>query len=214
VFTKVSNTITIKADYVDSGSITTSGTITLANGATTGTATLTGSNGSSALLVLTGLTSSSVYVKTNTGTKHDYQTGITGTYTTVIPFGSTGTWTWAVKRLGYRHAIGNFSPASGGTISNSPATPQKLNPDGTPMYTGTTTVYVDIVFNGSTQANIDIGNGTAPLQATFDMTEDALITEDGMYWLVNGKSDCSQFNSAGGDYLFMSTGWRLRRASA
>jgi hypothetical protein len=35
-----------------------------------------------------------------------------------------------------------------------------------------------------------------------------------MVWLASGKSDTSQFNSAGGDYLFLSTGWRLRRASA
>ena len=92
--------------------------------------------------------------------------------------------------------------------------PEKLNPDGSAMYQGTTSAYVAISFTGTTQANIDIANGTAELQPTFDETEDALVTNAGMTWLASGKSDCSQFNSAGGDHLFMSTGWRLRRASA
>jgi hypothetical protein len=34
-----------------------------------------------------------------------------------------------------------------------------------------------------------------------------------MQWLSAGKSDLAIFNSGGGDYLFMSDDWRLKRAS-
>lgn len=214
VLSKSSNTITIKADYVNTGSITTTGTITLSNGAVTGTAALTGSNGKSGNLSITDLTDASVYVDDNADAEVDYQSSVTGSYSLIIPFGSTGAWSAVVKQAGYRHAVFNFTASDGGSFSWTPAQPEKLNPDGTSMYQGTTSSLVSVSFNGTTQANIDIGNGSAGLQATFDETEDALLTNDGMAWLASGKSDCSQFNSAGGDYLFMSTGWRLRRASA
>lgn len=214
VLSKVGNTVTIKADYIDTGSITTTGTITLSNGALTGTAILTGSNGKSGILTINDLTSAAVYVDDNADAQVDFSGSVTGSYSLIIPFGSTGSWSALVKRVGYRHAVYNFTASDGGNFVWYPSQPEKLNPDGTSMYQGTTSALVDVSFNGTTQANIDIGNGAASLQNVFDETEDALITNAGMIWLASGKSDCSQFNSAGGDYLFMSTGWRLRRAVA
>lgn len=46
------------------------------------------------------------------------------------------------------------------------------------------------------------------------LVEVALVTANGMKWLASGKGDLSQFNSAAGDFLFMGSGWRLRRASS
>ena len=214
VFSKVGNTITIKASIVNTGSITTTGTITLSNGCVTGTTLLTGSNGASGLLQLLGLTSTAVYVKDDSDAEVDYVASVTGTYSLIIPFGSTGSWAWVTKRLGYRHAVGNFTASDGGNFINTPSMPEKLNPDGTAMYTGSTSLLCDVSFDGTTQANIDIGDGVVTLQEAFDESETALATNDGMIWLASGKSDTSQFNSAGGDYFFLSTGWRLRRASA
>ena len=214
VLTKVGNTITIKASVIDLGSITTTGTITLSNGCVTGTTLLSGSNGASGLLQLLGLTSTAVYVKDNSNAEVDYAASVTGTYSLIIPFGSTGTWTWVTKRLGYRHAVGNFTASDGGNFINTPSMPEKLNPDGTAMYAGSSSLLCEVSFDGTTQANIDIGDGVVTLQEAFDESETSLATNDGMIWLASGKSDTSQFNSAGGDYFFLSTGWRLRRASA
>jgi hypothetical protein len=212
--TKVGNTITIKATSISGGSITTTGTITFAGTSETGTTLLSGSNGVSGLLTIQGLTSTAVYVKDNSGTQFDYVASVTGDYTKVIPFGSTGSWMAVTKRVGYKHAYYSFTASMGGNFITTPSMPEKLNPDGTAMYLGTSSALINIVYNGTTQANIDIGNGSADLQATFDESELSLLTNSGMIWLAGGKSDISQFNSAGGDYLFLSTGWRLRRASA
>ena len=106
--TKVGNTVTIKATAINGGSITTTGTITFAGASVTGTTSLTGSNGVSGVLTIQGLTDCAVYVKNNSGTQHDYNASVTGTYTSIIPFGSTGTWTAVTKPKGYRHAYYNF----------------------------------------------------------------------------------------------------------
>lgn len=210
--------VAAKAAAINQGtsmtSVLTTGNITLLNGAVAGTAPLVALNGHSEYLSLLGLTDSAVYVRTNTGTLHNYTASVTGTYNSIIPFGSTGTWTWAVKRKGYRHALGNFDAASGDFVVATPATPQKLNADGTVMYTATASALTAISFAGTTQANIDISNGTASPQVVLDESEDALVTQAGMAWLASGKSDISIFNSAGGDYVFLSTAWRLRRALA
>jgi hypothetical protein len=211
---KAGNTVTIKADALNGGSLTTTGTITFGGTSTTGTTALSGSNGKSGILTVSGLTSTAVYIKNNSGTQFDYSASVTGTYSVVIPFGSTGTWTAVTKRAGYRHAYFNFTASDGGAFNTTPSMPEKTNPDGSPMYTASSSAFVAVSFTGTTQANIDIADGVAELQPAFDETEPALMTNAGMIWLASGKSDVSQFNSAGGDYLFLSTGWRLRRASA
>lgn len=82
------------------------------------------------------------------------------------------------------------------------------------MYTGTTSALVSVSIPGTTTAYIDIGDGTAPLQESFNETELALATQAGLEWLAAGKDDVSVFDSGSGDYLFLTAGWRLRRASA
>ena len=209
----VGNTITIKASAINGGSITTTGTIALSGTSTTGTTLLSGSNGASGLIQINGLASTAVYVKDDAGDEFDYEASITGTYEITLPFGSSGDWTVVTKRVGYRHAYYNFTADAGGIFASTPSMPQKLNPDGTAMYLGESSLLASVDFDGATQASLYIGNGEVTLQEAHDETEDALVTNDGMIWLAGGKSDCSQFNSVGGDYFFMSTGWRLRRDS-
>jgi hypothetical protein len=206
--------VTLKATSISGTKIETTGTITFGGTSVTGTAALIGSNGKSGLLQIAGLTAAAVYVKDNSNAQVAYEASVTGTYELVIPFGSTGSWSAVTKPKGFRHAYSNFTASTGGVFLFTPSMPQKLNPDGSAMYTATTSALCAVSFTGTTQANIDLGDGTVSLQAAFDETEDALVTNNGMVWLASGKSDTSQFNSAGGDYLFLSTGWRLRRASA
>lgn len=214
--TRIGTTIDARAldivlDYITFiGSLETTGTITYNNGSTISDIA-SDSSGTTGKLTLTSLVSMNVYVEDGSGTQVDYQADVTGTYNLSIPAGSTGTWKWVVKNAGYVHAIGNISVTNGGLFTAEPVCPQKLNPDGSAMYTSSSSSLIDVDFTGLTQANIKVGNGIASLQATFNETERSLETADGLAWLASGNSDCSQFNSAGGDYLFMSTGWRLVR---
>lgn len=156
---------------------------------------------------------SKIIVIDNAGNVIDYVTSSGASYTLNIPPGTTGTWKWVVKAPGYEHAKGTFIPSVDAQTTVSPTLVKKVNPDGSDMYQGTTSSLVSVSFSALTTAFIDIGNGTAPLQAVFDESEDALCTQAGMGWLAANRDDLSQFNSAGGDFLFLTSGWRLRRAS-
>lgn len=211
------NTITIKSSALAVGSkftsLTTTGTVTFVNGGAI-SAPYTDSTGSSAQLQLTCLAGSTVAVYDGSLTQQDYGVSSSGNYTLNIAPGATGTWTWVADKAGYSPARGTFTPGSGGVFAVNASQPQKLNPDGTAMYQGTSSSICAVTFSGTTTAYIDIGNGTVPLQAAFDEAEDSLTTTGGMRWLASGKSDVSQFNSGSGDFLFLTSGWRLRRAAA
>lgn len=206
-------TITIKASTLAAGAkfdkVRTTGTITKANGAII-SALYEDTSGPSAKLVLTlPLSSMGVCVHDNTGA--EVECGVqSGTYTLLIDPGATGSWAWAVNKQGYVFATGTFTPGTGGIFAVSPSCPQVLTPDGNPMYQGTTSALVSVSFSGG-YAYIDIGDGTPTLQAIYDECEDALYTDEGIDWIIDGGDGVSIFNSAGGDYLFMTGGWRLRR---
>ena len=192
------------------GSATTTGSIYFV---TTGTISgvYQSAAGTSGTLSISGLSSAAVYVQDGSGAFVDFSASVTGTYTRSIAPGGTGVWRWVAKRPGYEHSTGTFAPS--GLISVAPPMPQKLNADGTAMYQGSTSLLVGVSFDGTASAFIDIGNGVAALQAVFDESEDALCTQQGMAWIGSGKDDLAQFNSSAGDFLFMTGGWRLRRAS-
>jgi hypothetical protein len=192
------------------GNLTTTGTATQSSGGRF-LGTVVASNGTSGLLTLTGLTSATVALYDGTGVRVDYQASVTGTYTYALPFGSTGTWRWVVKRVGREHATQTFLPASGSQFTASPSLPQKLNPDGSAMYQGTTSTRITVTIPDTTTAFLDIGNGAPSLQSIFDESEDALITSAGMDWLGAGKDDIAIFNGSSGDFLFLTAGWRIRR---
>lgn len=211
------NTITVKSASLGAGSkfrtLITTGSVSFAGGAVIA-APYTDAAGSSAQLVLQCLAGSTVGVFDGTGAQRDYGVSVSGNYVLNIAPGAAGTWTWVADQPGYVPSRGTFSPGGGGIFSASASQPQKINPDGSPMYQGTTSPLVSVSFSGTTAAYIDIGNGSASLQAVFDESEQALVTQAGIQWLASGKSDLSQFNSGAGDFLFMSPGWRLRRAAA
>ncbi len=207
--------IDIAAGVTVTGSLTTGGLVTLGSGATI-SGVYTDATGTSASLVLAGLQDASVLLVDGSGTTIEFQAAQSGEFDYVYNFapGATGTWRWVAKAPGREHATGTFTPGAGGAFSYAPVLTQKLTPSGDPMYTGTTSALVSVSIPGTTNAYIDIGDGTAPLQESFNETELALVTQAGLEWLAAGKDDVSVFDSGSGDYLFLTAGWRLRRASA
>lgn len=167
-----------------------------------------------AQIQISGLSGHAVYLEDDAGTQIDYQASVTGTYRYQIPAGFTGTWKWAAKRVGYKHATGSFTPTMGVTANLSPSMPQKLLADGSPMYQGTTSALVTVVISGTSFIYLDIGNGVAPIQAAFDEAEDALVTAAGLRWLAAGRDDIAIFPTSSISYLFLTNLWRLRRESA
>ncbi len=156
-----------------------------------------------------------LYVIKEDGTKYLYDDTQTGDYTITIPKSyENETWKAVINKAGYQPQVASFTISAGIAVNINTNLIKIKTPDGSDMFQNQTSNLVTVEFNGSTQANIDIGDGIAPLQATYDETERALQTEAGMFWLASGKGACSMFNSASGDYLFMPSGWRLRRRDA
>lgn len=202
------------------GSLSGSGTINMPtknltiSGGATSTVSIYAMNGNTAYLSISGLSAHSVILLDNLGAQVEYNSSVTGTYSYFISNTDTGTWTFVAKKAGYDHQVITFNASLGGSYAYVANTPIRLAPDGSNMYQALTSAYCAVSFTGTTQANIDISNGTASLQAVFDECEVALCTNAGMLWLAAGKEDTSIFNSGGGDYLFITDNWRLRRASA
>lgn len=170
---------------------------------------VTTASGTSIKLTLRNVQDSSVAIVDNAGVVFASALVQTSDYNVMIPAGSTGNWIWVVKRAGYEHARGSFDPSSGSNLDVRPSTPQKLTPEGQPMFAGAPSALVTL--NIGNEAEILIGDGMATLQGTFDAIENALTTTNGLRWIAGGGDDCSIFNSAGGDYLFLTAGWRLKR---
>jgi hypothetical protein len=197
----------------------TGGTLTVATGKTasminsatlSNTQILSATSGDTGLLTITGLdTSTSLAIYNNSGTQVDYVASASSSYSLFLTIPNTGTWKYVIHKPGYEAQIGNFNANALTTVTAIYS--QITNADGSVAYTGSSSSLLNIVFSGTTQGNLDIGNGTVTPQVAFDEVEVALSTSNGMNWLASGKTRISQFNSAGGDYLFLSTGWRLSK---
>jgi hypothetical protein len=215
--------ITVKGSTLTNGSVwpslMTTSTVTFTG--TTNNAVIYSSGGNSGILTITipsnliSAGGATVYLQNGSGSQQAYVASKTTTpYVFYTPIGSTGTWTWVVKRPGYTFAIGTFTASVGGQFTGIPSTPQKLNADGTVMYTGTTSSLVTVSFNGTTEADIKIGNGSVNVQTVLDATETSLATNPGMIWLAGGRGECSEFLSANGNFIFLSSGWRFEVATS
>jgi hypothetical protein len=209
-----SNTITVNSSTLNVGSnftsFITTGSVNV--GSSVVNVIYTSNLGTSSQINFTNIPSNTALGIFNaSGTQQIYVTGISGSYTyNIAPGASSGTWTWATKSVGYNHAYGSFIPSAGGQSTISLNMTQKLNPDGTIMYTGSTNSLVTVTFTGITEADINIGNGPASVQNVLDISENALITSAGLYWLSTGLGELTQYNSASGNFLFMTTKWRLK----
>jgi hypothetical protein len=184
--------------------------LVLGNGAKTSVIFNTDLGRTTSLLIHLPLPSMALCVQDDAFSDIECLTGQTGDYLLTIPEGTTGTWSWAINKQGYSFATGNFTMVNGGLFEFSPSCPQVLTPEGNPAYQGTTSALVQIS-KDSTYAYIDIGDGTPSLQNIYDMCEDWLATDDGIDWIISGGDGTAIFNSFGGDYLFLTDNWRIRR---
>ncbi len=220
VFDLTGNTVTISSSTLSCGGgkftkVLTTGTITFANGAVPGDCVMEDVNGESSVLQIQNVPAgSTVYVEDNSDTQQDYVTSFAGgTYSLSIPNTATGTWTYVVKQPGYDESVGSFDPVGGFYTFNTNLI-QKRQPDGTVMYTGTTSPLIDIEFTGTSQLNIDIADGLVSSQAVIDEVEQGLTTADGMAWLAAGGGDIAIANLSAGNFIFMEDNIRFRRNAA
>jgi hypothetical protein len=209
------NALAVKVTTLAAGvsylTFATSGTVTLSNGATI-TCVYTSNVGTSSVLVLTGVVAgSAVYIQNASAAQQSFVTGQSGTYSYPLPPGaSAGTWKWATKALGYTGVVGSYAPSGGGTFTAAATGTQKINPDGSVAYQGSTSSLVSTSFTGLTEADIIIGNGAISVQNAFDASETALVTAAGLAWLAGGLGELTEYNSFDGNFLFMTHNWRLK----
>jgi len=89
---------------------------------------------------------------------------------------------------------------------------QKLLPDGTIMYQGTTSALLSIMpLPDGSRMNIRVGDGAVSAQNIFDETEDALQTQDGMTYICNGGGQVSIAVLPVGTFVFMEINVRVIR---
>jgi hypothetical protein len=84
----------------------------------------------------------SIYIKTDTGTKYLYDDGLSGSTTVYIPPGATGTWQGYAERYGYKRQEVTFTPASGGDIPFNPIWVEDVSLSATPV--ATVAAYTDL----------------------------------------------------------------------
>lgn len=164
-----------------------------------------------ATLTIIDLTSTNVQVLDNNGDVYDRQVNVTGTYDLDLPTGATGTWQYCINREGYEPELASFD-ANGDDVSVGGDLTQKLQPDGVAMYQGTSSALLSVVpSSDGSRMNIRIGNGTVTAQQAFDEVEDALVTQDGMSYLMNGGGQVTLASLPTGIFFFMETNVRLIR---
>jgi hypothetical protein len=166
-------------------------------------------------VTINNLTSANVqFLENDNTTVQGRQTSQTGTVIYNVPNGSTGTWSYCINRAGYAPIIGTFS-ATGSDVTVDATQSQKLLPDGSAAYTASTSAFLSVVpqADGS-RMNLRIGDGEAPVRSCFDEVEDALQTQDGMSYLMNGGGEVSYVTLPTGAYLFYETAVRHIRDNA
>lgn len=160
---------------------------------------------------------SSVIVVDNVGSTVFFDTNQDGPLTINIPAGATGTYTWVVSRAGFTCQTGIFDATGGGARTGAPVPLVRLQPDGRTMFTNQPLPAVNIDFDLSgvePRAFIDIPDQSVTAQQVLDTVEIALETQPGLEFLA--RTDCSEITLAelsAGNFLFMGTGYRFRRAA-
>ena len=205
-------TVTIRSsDFI--WDITTSGTVTLSNGAIVN-GIISDVNGTTSTLELTGIPAgSSVFVMDDAGVEHIYSTNQSWTFSTNIPASATGNWTYVVKKAWFTRQIGNFTPIW--TAFSFPVVlPIIFQSNGVAMYSGTSSSLIDIEFSGLSQMNIDIWDGVVNNQRIYDEVEDALETQAWMLWLANNLKGITISNLTAGSFIFLTDRIRFRRNTA
>lgn len=190
--------------------ITTSGTVTLLNGAIVN-GIVSDINGTTSTLELTGIPAgSSVFVMDDVWVQHVYNANQSWTFSTSIPASATGIWTYVVKKAWFTRQIGNFTPIWI-VFSFSVALPTIFQSNGVTMYSGSSSSLIDIEFAGLSQMSIDIADWVVDNQRIYDEVEDALETQPWMLWLANNFAGITISNLSAGSFVFLTDSIRFRR---
>jgi hypothetical protein len=211
-------TYTIEDCTINEVTNTSGGAITLLKAGTTAITTNTGPNITiqepSSTVEVINLTSTNVQILDDGGVVYDREVNFTGTYSLTLPLGATGTWSYCINRAGYDPLIGTFG-ATGNDLVLGGDLPKKLQPDGNDLYSGSSSAVLSIVPHADgSRMNVRVGDGAVSSQVIFDEVEDALQTEDGMSFLMNGGGEVSFANLPTGIFVFMGSNVRLIRDNA
>ena len=161
-----------------------------------------------------GLQSGDVlYVRDNNGNTQDF-INVTGTsqQITINRNDDGETWGYGVKRLGFAAGLGIFDVAEGTTLNINIALIQQLSSGGSPLYSGSTTPLMTVEINpdGSSMRGL-IGNGAVSAQQYYDVTETALMSEDGLSYLFNGGGACTFSQTPTGTFLSLKDNYQVKR---
>lgn len=168
-----------------------------------------------ATLTFSNLTSANVQILEDDGTTvASRQINQTGSYVYSAPNGSSGTWAYCINRAGYDAIVGTFDPI-GNDVAIDSTMSQKVLAGGSVAYTGSSSVFVSVVpLADGSRMNIRVANGSVGPTVVFDETEDALQTQDGMSYLMNGGGNVGYDVLGGTSYLFLRTNVRVVRDTA
>ena len=213
----VTHLVTIKS-LVMSGDLTSTGTFTRVNGATT-SGLVTDATGTTAIVTFTGFSGTNkLYVEDSIDTQRVFTTVTTSEYVLyLLPAEQTNhPWSWAAKKTGYQHAVGTLDVSNAGRIVVQIGMGQILQPDGTAMFTTTpvpSTLSVDWTTSVDDTPRIKLGDRSYFAQDVYNATDLSLSTLDGMKWLTNGNSDVRIAILPAGNFIFLSAGWRFMESA-
>lgn len=211
------NKVTIRATVLD-GDIRTDGVVSRLNGAST-TGIVVDSTGTTTIVTFSGFTGDNqLYVQDEFGVQRAFVPVNTPGYSLyLLPSQQTpGLWTWAAKKVGFNHALGNFAVGDGGRLQIRVGMEQILQPDGTAMFTSTpvpTTIEVDWQTSGDGTPRIKLGDRAYLSQDIYNAVDVSLQTLDGLKWLTNGYSDVRIAILPAGNFIFLSQGWRFMESA-
>lgn len=179
------NTITIRTSALNNSSqfsrLRTTGTITLQNGASLGTALLEDSTGTTGVLTLTDVIAANVLLYDDAAPADDtlsYQTAVTGDI--VIPFNATASTDYqvVVRRAGFSEVNFEFDPSGGGEFEFPIRQFRSLTIEGTPIYSASEDITkVTMDFPG---LRVNVGDFTIGVQELYDTLQAYEVTEAGM----------------------------------
>lgn len=213
VLEPLTNKVIIRAANL-AGDLRTDGLAMRLNGATT-SGLVTDSTGTTSIITFSGFTGTNqLYVEDELNAQRLFASVTTAQRVLyLLPSQQTaGLWTYAAKKTGYEHAVGSFSVAGGGRVEVQIGMGLIKQPNGQAMYTGSTApagLVVDWVTSIDGTPRIRLGDQAYNVIEVYDEVDRSMSTLDGLRWLAAGYSDCRIATLPGGNFIFMTTGWRL-----
>lgn len=213
----VTHKVTIRTDVL-AGDVRTDGLVVRLNGATT-TGLVTDSTGTTSIVTFSGFTATNkIYVEDELDVQRLYKM-VTSAMDVLylLPSQQTaGLWTYATKKTGYEHQVGQFSVAGGGRVDIQIGMGEIKQPNGEAMYGGSATptgLSVDWTTAVDGTPRIKLGDQAYNVMEVYDEVDRSMSSLDGMKWLADGYSDVRIATLPGGNYIFLTTGWRFMESA-